>query len=281
MFATSSRAPRQPDLTNLVPYGDTLDDGKVQISFTLPVPAGAEAREAARRLMLGMGLKEPSIVSMEAVGNALSFFIGYGSILRGVDFTDLHVPKSEYEAMDMEAIDSFVSGHFGRPLVVVGACTGTDAHTVGIDAILNMKGYNGHYGLERYKQFRAVNMGAQVPVETLVARAIAENADAILVSQVVTQKNLHIMTLTSLVETLEAEGVRDRFVVVVGGPRITHDLATELGFDAGFGPGSYAEDVGAYVAQELLRRREARLHLEAEGLLSGAETPPAEENGHG
>ncbi len=38
----------------------------------------------------------------------------------------------------------------GRKIVVVGACTGFDAHTVGIDAIMNMKGYNHHFGLERY-----------------------------------------------------------------------------------------------------------------------------------
>ncbi|MOA39974.1 L-beta-lysine 5,6-aminomutase beta subunit [compost metagenome] len=101
-------------------------------------------------------------------------------------------------------------------------------------------------------------MGAQVPNETLVARAIEEKADAILVSQVVTQKNLHIMTLTNLIEILEAEGLRGKMVVAVGGPRITHDLATELGFDAGFSVGNYAEDVASFVVQELMRRRDAQ-----------------------
>ena len=36
------------DLTKVKPYGDTMNDGKVQVSFTLPVPNGAEAEEAAR-----------------------------------------------------------------------------------------------------------------------------------------------------------------------------------------------------------------------------------------
>ena len=35
------------DLTKVKPYGDTMNDGKVQLSFTLPVPAGPEAVEAA------------------------------------------------------------------------------------------------------------------------------------------------------------------------------------------------------------------------------------------
>jgi hypothetical protein len=41
-----------PDLTRVRPYGDTLDDGAVQLSFTLPVPFGDEAREAARLMAI-------------------------------------------------------------------------------------------------------------------------------------------------------------------------------------------------------------------------------------
>ena len=31
------------DLTKIKPYGDTMNDGKMQLSFTLPVPCGPEA----------------------------------------------------------------------------------------------------------------------------------------------------------------------------------------------------------------------------------------------
>ena len=45
----------------------------------------------------------------------------------------------------------------------------------------------------------------------------------------------HIQNLTNLIELLEAEGLRDKFVVCCGGPRITHELAKELGFaEAGY-----------------------------------------------
>ena len=43
-------------------------------------------------------------------------------------------------------------------------CIGTDAHTVGIDAILNVKGHAGEKGLEYYREIRVVNLGAQVEV---------------------------------------------------------------------------------------------------------------------
>jgi beta-lysine 5,6-aminomutase beta subunit len=45
---------------------------------------------------------------------------------------------------------------------------------------------------------------------------------------------------------LEAEGLRERVILVVGGPRISHELAKELGYDAGFGVGTYAENVASF-----------------------------------
>jgi len=129
---------------------------------------------------------------------------------------------------------------------------------VGIDAIMNMKGFNGHKGLESYHHIRAINMGAQVDSEDLVARAIEERADAILVSQVVTQKNIHLDNLTRLSDILEAEGLRNRVILVVGGPRISHELAKELGYDAGFGPGCYAENVASFLIEEWARRHVAK-----------------------
>jgi len=140
---------------------------------------------------------------------------------------------------------------------VVGACTGFDAHTVGIDAIMNMKGYNHHFGLERYPMFEAHNLGAQVPNERLLEYAVRVEADAILASQVVTQKSSHVKTLTELVELLEAEGLRERFILIAGGPRIGHKLALELGYDAGFGKGTYAEDVATFIARRMVERRSA------------------------
>ena len=79
-------------------------------------------------------------------------------------------------------------------------------------------------------------------------------SDAILVSQTVTQKNIHVMNLTNMVELVEAEGIRDKVLLTCGGPRISHELAQELGYDAGFGPGNYAEHVMSYIATEIVKR---------------------------
>ena len=154
----------------------------------------------------------------------------------------------------MEETNDYIQKNIGRKVVMVGASTGTDAHTVGIDAIMNRKGFAGHYGVERYEMIEAYNLGSQVPNEEFIRRAVELNADALLVSQTVTQKDVHIQNLTELIELLEAEGLRDRFVVVCGGPRITHELAKELGYDAGFGAGKYGDDVASFVVTEMVKR---------------------------
>jgi beta-lysine 5,6-aminomutase beta subunit len=242
------------DLKKVKPYGDTMNDGKVQLSFTLPVPAGAEAVEAAKQLIKKMGFENPLVVFSQELTPGFTFFNCYGNLTLTVNYTDIHVPKVDSKVMSMDDTDKYIQENVGRPLVVVGASTGTDAHTVGIDAIMNMKGYAGHYGLERYKMFEAHNLGSQVPNEEFLAKAIEMHADALLVSQTVTQKDVHIKNLTNLIELMEAEGLRDKMIVVCGGPRISHELAKELGYDAGFGMNTYADDVGSYVAEEYVKR---------------------------
>lgn len=244
----------QVDLTKVKPYGDTLNDGRMQFSFTLPVPAGDEADEAAKQLLTKMGIEEAAIVFSEDLGVGYTFFTAYGKCQHTVDYSSIEVPKVDVDIMDKYGCEDFIKEHIKRDVVIVGACSGTDAHTVGIDAIMNMKGFDGHYGLERYKGVEAINLGSQVPNEELIAKAVELNADAIVVSQVVTQKDVHIMNLTNLVELLEAEGLREKLVVVCGGPRISHELAKELGYDAGFGPKTYAEHVASFVLNQMVDR---------------------------
>jgi len=237
------------------PYGDTHGDGRVQLAFTLPVGLDETAKEGAKRLALLMGLEDPAVVHAEGAGTGFSFFVVYGQCRHQVDLSSLKVAKPEFEVLDRDAINARISQAMGRRMVVIGATIETDAHTVGIDAIMNMKGYNGHKGLESYWAIRAINLGAQVDSEDLVARVIEEKADVILVSQVVTQKNIHLDNLTRLADILEAEGLRDQVILIVGGPRISHELAKELGYDAGFGIKTYAEDVASFAIHEWTQRR--------------------------
>ncbi|MEI6857642.1 OAM dimerization domain-containing protein [Psychrilyobacter sp.] len=243
------------DLKKLKPYGDTMNDGKVQISLTLPVPADEKGAEAAKELARKMGILEPAVSHYKALDTHFSFYVVYGSLNHTVDYDEIHVETVDVETMDMYGVQNFIKENIKRDIVILGASTGTDAHTVGIDAIMNMKGYAGHYGLERYKGIEAYNLGSQVENEEFIKKAIELKADALLVSQTVTQKNVHIQNLTHLVELMEAEGIRDKVVLIAGGPRISHELAKELGYDAGFGPGKYADDVATFIVEEMVKRK--------------------------
>lgn len=245
-------------MTHIVrPYGDTLNDGAVQLSFTLPVPAGPRGREAARLFMEKLGFRHAEVVHVQALAEGFSFYIAYGRTEVSVDYDEIHIEEATGEKVySMNEACEAIRDKLGRKVVVVGACTGFDAHTVGIDAIMNMKGYNHHYGLERYQEVEAHNLGAQVPNEKLIEYALKVNADAILVSQIVTQKDVHIHNMTEFIELLQARGLRERFIVCAGGSRISNKLAVELGFDAGFGHGSYAEHVATFIIDRLAERQE-------------------------
>lgn len=236
-------------------YGDTLNDGKVQVSLTLPMALSAKAVQAAKQLAQEMNLIDPSVVHAEDIGENFSFFVVYGSLKASIETDDIKVVEIQKTSHTKKDIEALIKENFDKDLVFVGASTGTDAHTVGIDAIMNMKGFDGHYGLERYHGIEAINMGSQVTNEQFIHMARQKKADVLLVSQTVTQKDVHLKNLVELVELLEAEGLRKDLILIAGGARITHELAKELGYDAGFGPGSYAEDVASFAVTELIKRK--------------------------
>jgi beta-lysine 5,6-aminomutase beta subunit len=98
-------------------------------------------------------------------------------------------------------------------------------------------------------------LGAQVLNDELLKLAVRENADAILVSKVVTQHNIHVRDLQDLMKRAEQMGLKEKIIFVAGGPRVTHPLALECGFDAGFGVGTKPSDVASYIVEEFLKRR--------------------------
>jgi beta-lysine 5,6-aminomutase beta subunit len=101
-------------MANIVrPYGDTLDDGKVQLSFTLPLPAGPRAAEAARIMVIGWGFDECEIVHSASMDDAFTFFIAYARTGRGVDYDSVEADKSGDEPpMTMDEINTFIAEKF-------------------------------------------------------------------------------------------------------------------------------------------------------------------------
>jgi len=253
-------APLSPPKTSpdiIRPYGDTTGDGMVQVSFTLPIGHDKRAEGAALQLAAKMGLAPALLVHAKAMGPDFTFFVVYGSASHLVDLAQVEVIEREFPLLSAKDVNAAVKNRLRRKLVIVGACIGTDAHTVGIDAILNIKGFAGQKGLEYYREFKVVNGGAQVLVPELVALARSERADAVLVSQVVTQKDAHIHnTMTMSAAFREAYPAGQVPLLVVGGPRFEQGSADKLGVDRIFGKGTTPGEVASYLVHAMATTKE-------------------------
>lgn len=238
------------------PYADHHGDGIIQLSFTVPLTYSNAAKQAALRLIEKMGLAKAEIVHAQHVTEGFTYIIAYAQCPHRVDKNEL-TDEIEERFLSRTEVEQFAATHVGRRIVVVGASTGTDTHSLGIDAMLNMKGFDGESGLEAYECFETHNLGSQVPNGELIERAISVSADVILVSQTVTQQKLHVHNLTQLADMAQSQGIRDRILMVCGGPRISNELAKELGYDAGFSKGCYPNHLASFIVRQKLMHRQS------------------------
>jgi beta-lysine 5,6-aminomutase beta subunit len=247
------------------PYGDTTGDGMVQVSFTLPVPHDKRAEGAAAQLAKKMGIEPAMVVHARPIGDGYTFFVVYGQVSHLVDLDAVEVVERDYPLLNPKQVNLAIRRGLARRLVVVGGCIGTDAHTVGIDAILNIKGFAGEKGLEYYREIKVVNLGAQVSVPHLVEQARAERADAVLVSQVVTQRDAHILNAKEMSAAFrESYPAGERPLLVLGGPRFDERMSPDLGVDRVFTRGTTPAEVASFIVSQLLPDQVATLTAEEE-----------------
>ncbi|WP_141013307.1 lysine 5,6-aminomutase subunit beta [Nocardioides sambongensis] len=237
------------------PYGDTTGDGMVQVSFTLPIAHSPRAEGAAARLAGSMGIDPALVVHARPLGPGHTFFVVYGRCNHLVDPAEVEVVERDFPLLTPKEANATIKASLQRRLVVVGACIGTDAHTVGIDAILNIKGFAGEKGLEYYREIDVHNLGAQVSVPDLVEAAVALHADAVLVSQVVTQRDAHLLNTREMSAAFrEAFAAERRPLLVVGGPRFDPTMAGALGVDRIFGRGTTPGEVASFLVHRVGER---------------------------
>ncbi|TAM88956.1 hypothetical protein EPN42_08340, partial [bacterium] len=83
----------------LRPYGDTIDDGAVQLSFTLPMPWSEAADEAARQLVGKMGFSDAAVVEGRSIASNFSLFVVYARTPASVDVSQTAVDAPAPHAM--------------------------------------------------------------------------------------------------------------------------------------------------------------------------------------
>ncbi|MFM8270033.1 MAG: OAM dimerization domain-containing protein, partial [Pseudomonadota bacterium] len=93
------------NLQQLLPYGDTTQDGAVQLSFTLPVEPSAKSREAATQMVRNWGFFDVKIAHMSAIGIGYSFFVVMARTEKFIDYTKVEAPQLDLQKRDYKEID--------------------------------------------------------------------------------------------------------------------------------------------------------------------------------
>lgn len=119
---------------------------------------------------------------------------------------------------------------------VVLATVEGDIHDIGKTLVGTMLSSNG---------FQVFDMGVDVPIDDIVAKAIEVDADIVGVSALLTTTMVNQKTV---IHKLDEAGLRSKVKVMVGGAPVTRDWADEIGADG------FSEDaIGAVgVAKQLM-----------------------------
>ncbi len=228
--------------SNLVkPEVEWLADGTVVIDLTLPTSvkyAEAASLEIAKR----MNLIEPEVIHREILHVAEATRIQVkGKVDFDIDLETLVLPEEPDLLSDAE-IREFVDK---KPLTIVAGTVGEDEHSVGLREIIDIK----HGGIEKYG-INCIYLGTSVPITKLVDAAIEANADAILMSTIISHDDIHYKNMKKTHEYAIEKGIRDKIIIVAGGTQVTPELARKQGVDQGFGRGTKGNHVASFIVKK-------------------------------
>ncbi|MDR1781555.1 MAG: cobalamin-dependent protein [Bacilli bacterium] len=216
--------------SNLIkPEVEWLGDGVIAVDLCFPTSKNI-AQAAALELGKKMNLEDVEVIHTEILhpveGTRIQF---KGKVAFDINIDELEIPE-EPEVMSVEEISAYIDEH---PIKVVAGTIGEDEHSVGLREIIDIK----HGGIEKYGVTYEY-LGTSVPIEKMVDAAIELNAQAILISTIISHDDIHYKNMKKLVDYAIEKGVRDDLVIVVGGTQVTPDTAIKNGVDAGFGRGT-------------------------------------------
>ncbi|MDU4960108.1 MAG: cobalamin-dependent protein [Sporomusaceae bacterium] len=88
-------------------------------------------------------------------------------------------------------------------------------------------------------------LGPDLTAEEIIEQVVKYQTDTLLVGRTLGYGVAEL--LARFVDLADAAGIRDQVKIGIGGMAIRPELAAELGFDAGFGPGTEVEEVRCFV----------------------------------
>ena len=224
------------------PEVEWLGDGTVVVDLTLPTDP-IHAKYAAIEIGKKMNLIDVEVIHVEVLHPAEATRIQLkGRFEYTVDLSTLVIPKPPV-LLTSEEITEYVQSH---GLCIVAGTVGEDEHSVGLREIIDIK----HGGIEKYG-ITCHYLGTSVPIQKLVDAAVETNADAILMSTIISHDEIHYKNMKKVVDYATELGVRDKLIIVAGGTQVTPEIAKSQGLDMGFGRGTKGIHVATYLVQTL------------------------------
>jgi D-ornithine 4,5-aminomutase subunit beta len=212
----------------------------VVLDLTLPTSA-AYAETAAVKIAEKLNLLEPEVIHREVLHPAEATRIQVkGRVGFAIDLSEIELPERPAVLSD-EEIKDFVRNH---PLKIVAGTIGEDEHSVGLREIIDIK----HGGIEKYG-IECIYLGTSVPVNKIVDAAVEANADAILISTIISHDDIHYKNMRKVHEYAVERGIRDKVIIIAGGTQVIPALARSAGVDEGFGRGTKGSQVASYLIQ--------------------------------
>ncbi|MBU1144782.1 MAG: cobalamin-dependent protein [Firmicutes bacterium] len=218
-----------------------LADGVIVVDLTLPTSV-IYAEAAAIEIGKKMNLKNIEVIHKEVLHPIEGTRIQIkGKIDFDIDLSTLELAKIPDLLSDTE-IREYLESH---PMTIVAGTVGEDEHSVGLREIIDIK----HGGIEKYG-FTCEYLGTSVPISKLVDAAIELNADAILMSTIISHDEIHYKNMKKTHEYAIEKGIRNKLILLAGGTQVTPELARIQGVDEGFGRGTKGKDVASFLVKK-------------------------------
>jgi len=226
------------------PEVEWLGDGVVTVDLFFPLEervAGAAAIQTGKN----MNLMDVEIIHKEQLHPSEGTRVQIkGRVDFDIDTSKLELPEL-LDSMSEDEVFDYVKKH---PMKVVAGTGGDDEHSVGMREVLDIK----HGGVEKYG-INYTYLGTSVPIEKFVDAAIEMDADAILMSTIISHDNVHYKNMRKLHEYAVERGVRDKLILIAGGTQVTPEIARKNKMDQGFGRGTS----GLHIASFMIKRHKA------------------------
>ncbi|MDX9872581.1 MAG: cobalamin-dependent protein [Clostridia bacterium] len=106
-----------------------------------------------------------------------------------------------------------------------------------------------------------------LPMEEIIRIALEQDFGTLLISRTLGYNVAEL--LARFIDLLDAAGIREKMRIGIGGMAISPELAAELGFDAGFGPGTTVEEAVAFVEGREYHPEDSLIKKEKKDITAG------------